>query len=201
MFFFREKLTETIKLPLFCLISFLIIFFIYTFTNPIPTDSFISSVGTGAKILDLGDRNFYLEYDFIDYRGSLINWCPIGRSSSKIQRSKFVELDLEKNVRDHMINTLKPLLENNGFDAEKIQLSKGGQTSVDIFPIGWDKTFVFRHFSRQDCWFVGDACSPGQNDYELYKSLLHFNKSFKTESPSQTLEIIDKIHHGAKNET
>ena len=63
MVFFRKNLTETIKFPLFFLISALIIFFIYTFTNPIPTDSFISSVGTGAKILDLGDRNFYLDYD------------------------------------------------------------------------------------------------------------------------------------------
>ncbi len=62
MYILREKLTETIKVPLSFLIFTLIIFSIYTFTNPIPTDSLISSVGTGAKILDIGDRSFYLNY-------------------------------------------------------------------------------------------------------------------------------------------
>ena len=56
----KKNLTETIKLPLFFLISTLIVFFIYTFTNPIPTGYFDLTVGTGAKILDLGDRYFYL---------------------------------------------------------------------------------------------------------------------------------------------
>lgn len=65
MYIFRGKLTETIKWPLFFLICTLISFYIYTFINPIPTDSIISSVGTGAKVLDIGDRSFYLNYGSI----------------------------------------------------------------------------------------------------------------------------------------
>ena len=30
---------------------------------------------------------------FIDYRGSMINWCPIGRSASFSERKTFVDLD------------------------------------------------------------------------------------------------------------
>ena len=30
---------------------------------------------------------------FVDYRGSMINWCPIGRNASKEQRKNFVFID------------------------------------------------------------------------------------------------------------
>ena len=58
---FKINLNETIRFPLFFLIFTLIVFFIYTFKNPIPTGYFNLTVGTGAKILDLGDRYFYLD--------------------------------------------------------------------------------------------------------------------------------------------
>ena len=55
--------------------------------------------------------NIILEPDFIDYRGSLINWCPIGRSASKANRVRFSTLDNREDVRTTMIDTLK--LDNN----------------------------------------------------------------------------------------
>ena len=40
--------------------------------------------------------NFEIQPDFIDYRGSLVNWAPIGRSSSLSQRQLFINLDNPK---------------------------------------------------------------------------------------------------------
>ena len=137
---------------------------------------------------------FEIEHDFIDARGSLVNWCPIGRSSTKYARSNFVSMDKEKNIRTEMINTLNLLLSRSGFDCSSLTIAKGGQTSVDIFPKGWDKTFVMkRYHNTNDCWFIGDACEKGQNDYELYTLLSNYNRAYKTTGPSHTLKIIDSI--------
>ena len=139
----------------------------------------------------LGD--FYLTHDFIDYRESLLNWCPIGRSSSKKIRSKFVDLDTKKDARSEMRKTLKALLSRKGFDTSKVEIAKGGQTSLDIFPKGWNKTYSLKHFNASECWFVGDACEKGQNDYEIYEMLQKEKRSFKTQSPKETLTIIDNL--------
>ena len=39
---------------------------IYTFFYPIPTDSFSERVGLGANMLDIGDRQFYLNFGTFD---------------------------------------------------------------------------------------------------------------------------------------
>ena len=65
----------------------------------------------------------------------------------------------------------------------------------DIFPEGWDKTYVLKHFpeSDWDVFFVGDRCSPSGNDWELYNHLQPLGRSFETSGPEETVEIID-IH-------
>ena len=40
---------------------------IYTFFYPIPTDSFSERVGLGANMLDIGDRQFYLNFGTFDH--------------------------------------------------------------------------------------------------------------------------------------
>ena len=40
---------------------------IYTFFNPIPTDSLSMRIGLGADMLDIGDRQFYINYGTNDY--------------------------------------------------------------------------------------------------------------------------------------
>ena len=94
-----------------------------------------------------------------------------------------------------MIKKLKMLLSTNKFNMSSINIAKGGQTSLDIFPIGWDKTYGLNHFKEHhnNIYFVGDSCNPGQNDYELYKRLSIYGNGYKTESPKETLTIIEKL--------
>ena len=65
-------------------------------------------------------------------------------------------------------------------------------TSFDIYPVGWDKTYAFNNFEKyKEVYFVGDRCNPTGNDYEAY--LLAGEKGFKTRDPSQTINIINEI--------
>ena len=156
-----------------------------------------------AQSIIVNDRlfnNIIIEPDFLDYRGSLINWCPIGRSASSDTRSNFSSLDTRENVRDTMIE----LLTRNSDVFEGVTIAKGGVTSLDIFPNDWDKTYPIPFFDADldynRVWFVGDACEPGRNDYEVYKLLSmegvfyeNVGTSFKTCNVKQTNGIIDLI--------
>lgn len=156
-----------------------------------------------AQHLTVSDKmftNINVEPDFIDYRESLINWCPIGRSASKDMRIKFSSIDQRENFRDTMIDFL--ISNNNIFNG--VTIAKGGLTSLDIFPNDWDKTYCIPYFDADldynRVWFVGDACEPGRNDYEIYKLLSlegvfyeNLGTSFKTCNVNQTNSIIDLI--------
>lgn len=156
-----------------------------------------------AQHLTIGDKIFndiIIEPDFLDYRGSLINWCPIGRSASKDMRSRFSLLDEKEDLRTAMIDLLN--LGDNTFKG--LTIAKGGLTSLDIFPNDWDKTYPVAYFDADldyhRIWFVGDACEPGRNDYEIYRLLSYegvfyenIGTSFKTCNIKQTNGIIDLI--------
>lgn len=146
---------------------------------------------------------FEIQPDFIDYRGSLVNWAPIGRSSSLSQRQLFINLDNRVGLRDYMINLLQSMLINDRNLLDQLDIAKGGQTSLDIYPKGWNKTYGLWHFKNDTHWFIGDACEPGQNDHQIYlnvKAKSDGKRSFKTKGPDHTLEIINNILKSFKEE-
>ena len=78
----------------------------------------------------------------------------------------------------------------------------GGDTSFDIYPTGWDKTYALQHFQDRTVWFVGDRCEENGNDKTIYDALQKHNRSFKTNGVDNTreimLEIISSIKKGDK---
>lgn len=129
---------------------------------------------------------------FISYRGSMVNWCPIGRNASIEEREEFVNLDV--NFRDDLfrniiIDQLRQEINNLNLG---LVIKLGGETSFDIYPIGWDKTFALQHFEGYQKWFVGDKCHAGGNDQEIYQSLLPDN-SFSVSNSSETVDVINNI--------
>lgn len=138
------------------------------------------------------ERKFINKYNpvitgnFISYRESMINWCPIGRDSKDLERKAFIELDKKYNYRKNKIKEL-----NRFFAANKIKfnVAYGGDTSFDIFPTGWNKTYAIKHFNnKEEIYFIGDRCYEGGNDFELY--LLLKDKSYATNSPEDTIKIL-----------
>ena len=123
---------------------------------------------------------------FIQNRESTVNWCPIGRNANTLQRSTFEVLDKQHSIRLTYLSILKEQLKDL-----KLTVKLGGDTSFDIYPDGWDKTYALRHFKNWNVWFVGDRCYPEGNDYELFELLKHKERSFETGGPAETIEIIN----------
>ena len=75
------------------------------------------------------------------------------------------------------------------FKSSEIQatVALGGSTSFDIYPVGWDKTYVLRHVNQDTAWFLGDKCAEGGNDFELFKTLSRKNRAFSVVSPADTI--------------
>ncbi len=139
---------------------------------------------------------------FFDYRGSIINWCPIGRNASLEDRKKWEDLDVDNKIRKPFLKQLKALIYEHvshlGDLAEadiELKVKYGGDTSFDIFPVGWDKTYILEKtniFSEYETiHFIGDRCGQNGNDYELY---MHPRTiGIETTSPQKTIKIVNKI--------
>ena len=125
---------------------------------------------------------------FIQNRGSMINWSPIGRNGDNKERETFITMDKTFKIRDSYLDALREHTNN-----VKITAKLGGDTSFDIYPNGWDKTFALSHFDKQhwDFWFVGDRCEETGNDYEIYNLLKPLNRALNTTGPGETIEYID----------
>lgn len=128
--------------------------------------------------------------NFIENRGSMLNYCIPGRSSSSAERKRFEFIDFTRSIREHILTRIKAYISR-----KKISLSAsiGGKTSIDIYPKGWDKTYVMNHLNDYDpITFVGDKCDGTGNDKELYNLQDHADNliCFKTSSPEETIDII-----------
>eukprot|EP00002_Diphylleia_rotans_P028813 TRINITY_DN5826_c0_g1_i1.p1 TRINITY_DN5826_c0_g1~~TRINITY_DN5826_c0_g1_i1.p1 ORF type:complete len:216 (+),score=61.71 TRINITY_DN5826_c0_g1_i1:59-706(+) len=91
---------------------------------------------------------------FIEYRTGMINLSPIGRNCTYDERLEYYAYDLEHNIRPKLIQKLEQEFSDYG-----LKYSIGGQISIDIFPIGWDKTYCLRHVKDagyKEIHFFGD---------------------------------------------
>ena len=130
---------------------------------------------------------------FISYRGSMINWCPVGRNANHEDREKFSLADKKHSIREKVLEKLLSIPELT----KSLSFSLGGSTSIDIYPHGWDKTYALNHYDKNNLfWFVGDRClQETGNDKALYDKLnsIRKNTAFQTNGPNQTIQLIKDI--------
>jgi phosphomannomutase len=129
---------------------------------------------------------------FIEYRNGMINISPIGRACNQKEREEFNDYDNIHKVRETMNNEIK-LRWNNLNTGIELQFSIGGEISVDIFPIGWNKTYCLQFVENKykEIQFFGDKTDSGGNDYEIY----HDNRviGHKVEKYQDTVEILNSL--------
>jgi len=128
---------------------------------------------------------------FISYRNSMINWCPIGRNAMNHEREKFINFDQSfgmSSFRRTILTQMREELENARVP---IVVKLGGETSFDIFPDGWDKTFALTHFPDHEVYFLGDRCGDNGNDKEIYDALQPDN-SFWVKDTKDTKRILNE---------
>jgi len=130
---------------------------------------------------------------FFHYRGSMLNWCPIGRSAKDREREAWVAADNESKIRTKYLDFIKEAIDKKKM---KLQVALGGATSFDIFPEGWDKTYVLKHLEAfKEIIFIGDACEEGGNDHEIYTLLKDGDdtQSYSTTDPLVTAKIVELL--------
>ena len=88
----------------------------------------------------------------------MLNVSPIGRNCSYDERVEFNKYDQEHKVREKMVQALKA-----EFSDLNLCFAIGGMISMDIFPLGWDKTYCLKHVAEEafeEIHFFGDKTFP-----------------------------------------
>ncbi|OIR56654.1 MAG: phosphomannomutase [Amphiamblys sp. WSBS2006] len=163
-------------------------------------------IGKKSFIQELGEEkykklvNFTLEYlsrldlpvkrgTFIELRDGMINVSPIGRNCAQNERLDFAKLDSKEKIRARMVEEYERVFEGFG-----LQFSIGGQISIDIFPVGWDKRFCLRHLQKhsfEEIHFFGDKTEKGGNDHEIFNHPSVIGHTVT--SPEDTVQQLKRI--------
>lgn len=94
----------------------------------------------------------------VEKRLGMVNFSIVGRNANWEQRQLYVEYDKETHERE----TLAKIIERK---FPKLQATLGGETGLDIHPVGWDKSQI-AEFVKPFVFF-GDKIAPGGNDYTI----------------------------------
>ena len=127
---------------------------------------------------------------FVQYRGSLLNWCPIGRSADGAQRKEWCNWDENWKIRETYFEELTDFLAKQKME---VTVALGGSTSFDIYPNGWNKTYGLQHYPDEEVYFIGDKCMSGGNDWHIYEALKDTGRAWKTSGPDETIRIVKEL--------
>ena len=121
----------------------------------------------------------------IEKRIGSVNFSIVGRNATKAEREAYITWDHATNERyqicDSLVNTFP-----------RLDFVVGGETGIDIFLKGKDKSQVAEHV--RPFTFFGDRCEFGGNDYTIY---LKANERLWVpgwETTYQILRDIQNVH-------
>lgn len=120
----------------------------------------------------------------LEYRTGTVNFSICGRNANFIQRQRFIEWDKETNFRQLLAKQYNSLF----IDSEAVV---GGQTSVDIFKKGFNKSRVINLIEEKSIFF-GDMCYPGGNDYAIS---LASEKYYQVNNWQETFSILKNKYY------
>tara|TARA_A200000159_G_scaffold10558_1_gene8957 strand:- start:241 stop:951 length:711 start_codon:yes stop_codon:yes gene_type:complete len=102
----------------------------------------------------------------IEERPGMVNFSVVGRNATMGERKLYVKFDNKTKERIRIAKEFQMLFPT-------IQAVVGGETGIDIFPRGSDKSQIIRDFDPNDTLhFFGDRMDPAGNDYPLKKIML-----------------------------
>jgi phosphomannomutase len=96
----------------------------------------------------------------IELRTGLINFSVVGRGADHAQRAEYVSYDSTRFERRSIAARLKERFKH-------VDFAIAGETGIDIYPIGKDKSQTLMHIKADRTVFFGDAIWPGGNDQPL----------------------------------
>ena len=137
----------------------------------------------------------------IENRGAMVNFSIVGRDCTLEQRLDYFEYDKKTKERLKIANIIKN-------KAKGIDAVIGGQISIDIAPVGNDKSQVInevknnKNIADAEYIFIGDRTMEGGNDYPLAKVMNEMDNCevFQAGEPSaedgykRTREILEDLN-------
>lgn len=130
----------------------------------------------------------------ITYRGSMVNFCPIGRieresTEYRANRDGFVEFDRARRYRQRMLEHLRAGL-SRLIAERQLTIVLGGETSFDLSIGIRDKTYAVRTLLESGVGrliFIGDALFDGGNDAPIRE--FAENWPADTPCPLETIQV------------
>tara|TARA_R110001599_G_scaffold170145_1_gene360234 strand:+ start:204 stop:926 length:723 start_codon:yes stop_codon:yes gene_type:complete len=125
----------------------------------------------------------------LEYRNGMLNFSVVGRNATTDQRAAYVEWDERKKERWAVAITLLAHAEEFG----DIDVSIGGEISIDIYPKGKDKSQAvskIRQLHDLSIVFMGDRMEPNGNDYPAAKALRAGDTACQVENWKMTELLI-----------
>jgi phosphomannomutase len=121
---------------------------------------------TDLKIyLDMGAQYKIRTGNHIERRPGMINFSVLGRNANLLQREAYSKWEKNTKEREDIVTYITE-------NYPMLDAAIGGAISVDIYPVGKDKSQVVKYLKEKhgpdlSFVFVGDRCVPGGNDWPL----------------------------------
>ena len=101
----------------------------------------------------------------IEERVGTINFSIVGRNCTLQERKEYVAWDIENRERESIAYQINSEFPN-------ITATVGGETGIDIYRKGCDKSQILEDFNKNDkIFFFGDRMEQGGNDWPLAAKL------------------------------
>ena len=139
--------------------------------------------------LQVQDSSFpYRKAPHFEYRTGALNFSIVGRGASEQLRSYYSVWDEANKERKVLANQFNKKFKNK----YQIEALIGGQISLDIQPIGNDKSQVVKHLKEKIILFFGDKCDKGGNDYALAQKADAFWQVNNWQETKRILNLLDE---------
>jgi phosphomannomutase len=120
----------------------------------------------------------------IEQRPGTVNFSIVGRGATLKERIMYRDWDQAHNERNRISVEF-----NHSF--QDIESRIGGETGIDIYQKGYDKSQILKYFNQEDVlYFFGDRCDPGGNDYPLAKKI---KNSYNVKNWRDTWEKLENF--------
>ena len=122
----------------------------------------------------------------IERRPGGVNFSILGRDSDPmLGRKEYITWDKIHSERRFIALRILDMFPD-------LEVQIGGQTGLDISPLGKNKSQILRDFSKDDeIYFYGDMIYQGGNDYDLAQTILEMQgKVHKVDSWKDTWKLI-----------
>lgn len=122
----------------------------------------------------------------IEQRTGLVNFSTVGRACDQATREHYRDWDAKNKEREHICKRIKRQF-------PELEAQIGGEISIDIYPLGADKSQIINHLGTSTIHFFGDGMSPGRNDYPLAQVLEPPHQCFSVGNWQDTLMYLINI--------